>query len=89
MFYSSRAATVHTDAAEVTPSADRTAVIADESQFLDLLARRERAGRRPLTAAQIERLATLLHEQGAKIDAFGDYERVARKTAPVEPITSP
>ncbi|PPG31192.1 hypothetical protein C5B97_05465 [Pseudoclavibacter sp. RFBB5] len=84
VFYSNLAATVHTDAAGVTPSADRTAVVADESQFLDLLARRERARRRPLTPAQIERLTMLLHGQGAKIDAFGDYERLAPSEQPHE-----
>lgn len=84
VFYSEAAATVYTDGATLTPSADRTAVVADEAQFLDLLVRRERARRRPLTAEQIEGFANLLHEQGAKIDAFGDYERLMPATEPVD-----
>ena len=84
VFYSTATATVHTDAASLTPSADRTAVVADEAQFLDLLVRRERARRRPLTAEQIEQISTLLHEQGAKIDAFGDYQRLEPASEPAD-----
>lgn len=84
VFYSNASATVYTDAATITPSADRTAVVADEAQFLDLLARRERARRRPLDVEQIERLTELLHEQGAKIDAFGDYARLTPAAEPLD-----
>ncbi|MBF4459992.1 MULTISPECIES: hypothetical protein [unclassified Pseudoclavibacter] len=84
VFYSNATATVYTDAATLTPSADRTAVVADEAQFLDLLARRERARRRPLEVEQIERLTALLHEQGAKIDAFGDYSRLMPAGEPLD-----
>lgn len=89
VFYSTATATVHTDAASLTPSADRTAVVSDEPQFLDLLVRRERARRRPLTAEQIEGFTALLHEQGAKIDAFGDYERLTPAAEPNEDAAAP
>lgn len=84
VFYSNATATVYTDAATLTPSADRTAVVADEAEFLDLLTRRERARRRPLEVEQIERLTALLHEQGAKIDAFGDYARLMPAAEPLD-----
>lgn len=89
VFYSNAAAKVLTDAASLTPSADRSAVISDEAQFLDLLVRRERARRRPLTAEQIEGFTALLHEQGAKIDAFGDYERLTPAAEPNEDAAAP
>lgn len=89
VFYSNAAAKVFTDAASLTPSADRTAVISDEAQFLDLLVRRERARRRPLTAERIEQFTALLHEQGAKIDAFGDYERLMPAAEPNEDGAAP
>ncbi|WP_394254770.1 hypothetical protein [Pseudoclavibacter helvolus] len=89
VFYSNAAAKVLTDAASLTPSADRSAVISDEAQFLDLLVRRERARRRPLTAEQIEGFTALLHEQGAKIDAFGDYAHLASAAEPIDDGAAP
>ncbi|PPG41485.1 NERD domain-containing protein [Pseudoclavibacter sp. RFBA6] len=75
VFYSSSDATVFTETRAGTAQEDKTAVVAGEREFLDLLVRRERTTRERLDHDLVERMAALLHAGGAKIDGFGAFSR--------------